>query len=421
MEQRTYIIIDLKSFYASVECAERGIDPLYNNLVVADPDRSKNTICLAVSPSLKKLGVKNRCRINEIPQALGLIIAKPRMQLYIDYAAEIYAIYLRYISKEDIHVYSIDEAFLDVTDYLDMYHVSAKELGIKIMNTILDELSIRATMGIGTNLYLAKIALDITSKHASNYIGILDEKSYRETLWDHRPLTDFWRIGPGTERRLKKYGLYNMGQVAHADEDTLYREFGIDAELLIDHAWGREITTMRDIHNYHSKNNSLSNGQVLMKDYSFEDAKLVVREMADLLCLDLVDKELVTKSITMYIGYSDTKNIPSTGGTVSFPDETNADINIIPAVVRLYEQTTYRDFPIRRVGLTCNNVIPEEFHQFNMFEDLEMLDKNRRIQKAVIELKRKYGKDAVLKGMNLMENGTTKIRNHQIGGHSSGF
>ncbi|MCR5099987.1 MAG: DNA repair protein [Butyrivibrio sp.] len=421
MEQRTYIIIDLKSFYASVECAERGIDPLYNNLVVADPDRSKNTICLAVSPSLKKLGVKNRCRINEIPQALGLIIAKPRMQLYIDYAAEIYAIYLRYISKEDIHVYSIDEAFLDVTDYLDMYHVSAKELGIKIMNTILDELSIRATMGIGTNLYLAKIALDITSKHASNYIGILDEKSYRETLWDHRPLTDFWRIGPGTERRLKKYGLYNMGQVAHADEDTLYREFGIDAELLIDHAWGREITTMRDIHNYHSKNNSLSNGQVLMKDYSFEDAKLVVREMADLLCLDLVDKELVTKSITMYIGYSDTKNIPSTGGTVSFPDETNADINIIPAVVRLYEQTTYRDFPIRRVGLTCNNVIPEEFHQFNMFENLEMLDKNRRIQKAVIELKRKYGKDAVLKGMNLMENGTTKIRNHQIGGHSSGF
>ncbi len=421
MPEKAYLIIDLKSFYASVECAERGLDPMTTNLVVADPDRSKNTICLAVSPSLKALGVRNRCRVQEIPPNFEYIIAKPRMQKYIDYSADIYSIYLSYIAKEDIHVYSIDEAFMDVTDYLTLYDTTPRDLGKRIMKDIWEKLHIRATCGIGTNLYLAKIALDIVSKHSPDFIGELNEESFKETLWNHRPLTDFWRIGPGTARRLSQYGMETMKDIAHANEDTLYKLFGIDAELLIDHAWGRESTTMADIHAYHSKNNSLTNGQVLMKDYDYDDARLVVKEMADILCLDLVDKHLLTKSISLYIGYADGYyDGTSTGGSMTFDDETSDDFVIIPAFERLYELKVNPDKKIRRINLCCSSVIPEEYHQYNMFVDPEMSDKDRRAQRAAIAIKKKFGKDAVLKGMNLLENATTRTRNHQIGGHSSG-
>lgn len=262
-QERTYICIDLKSFYASVECRERGLDPLTANLVVADPERTEKTICLAVSPAMRAKGVPGRCRVFQIPPDIEYIMAPPRMQLYIDYSADIYAIYLQYISKEDIHVYSIDEAFMDVTDYLPMYRMSAKELSVKIMGDVYAATGITATCGIGTNLYLAKIALDITAKHVEDHIGVLDEASYQKTLWSHKPLTDFWRIGTGIAKRLESAGIYTMEGIAKADEAMLYRMFGIDAELLIDHAWGRETTTIADIKAYRPKENSISSSQVL--------------------------------------------------------------------------------------------------------------------------------------------------------------
>jgi Nucleotidyltransferase/DNA polymerase involved in DNA repair len=276
---KMYLCIDLKSFYASVECVERGLDPMTANLVVADPERSDKTICLAVSPSMKALGVKNRCRVFEIPRNIDYIMAEPRMQKYIDYAAEIYGIYLKYISKDDIHVYSIDEAFIDVSPYLKTYGKNAKEMAEFLMGEVYRETGIRATCGIGTNLYLTKIALDITAKHSSDFIGYLDEELYIKTLWDHRPLTDFWRIGPGIAKRLENCNIFTMGQLAHADEELLYGTFGIDAELLIDHAWGREPVTIADIKAYKSKTNSITSGQVLMRDYSFEEGKLIIRKI----------------------------------------------------------------------------------------------------------------------------------------------
>lgn len=306
--ERTYVCIDLKSFYASVECADRGLDPMTTKLVVADPERSEKTICLAVSPAMKALGVPGRCRVFEIPKHIEYIMAPPRMQRYIECAADIYAIYLKYIAKEDIHVYSIDEVFMDVTDYLTMYGMSAKELSIKIMQDILDEKGITATCGIGTNLYLAKIALDIMAKHVEDHIGILTEASYCQYLWDHRPITDFWRVGAGIAKRLETVGIATMEQIAKADEEILYRLFGVDAELLIDHAWGRESTLMSDIKNYHPKTNSISSGQVLSCDYTFEDGKLIAKEMADILCLELVEKALVTDSITLHGVFQSTGN-----------------------------------------------------------------------------------------------------------------
>ena len=299
MADRQYLCIDLKSFYASVECVERGLDPMTTNLVVADPERSEKTICLAVSPSLKALGVHNRCRVFEIPKNIKYIMAEPRMQKYIDYAAEIYAIYLKYVSPDDIHVYSIDEVFMDVTKYLVLYQTDAKSLAKRIMDDVLCKIGVRAACGIGTNLYLAKIALDITAKHAEDFIGILDEETYRKTLWDHRPLTDFWRVGPGIAARLESKMLYTMGAVARAPEELLYRMFGIDAELLIDHAWGREPVTIADIKAYRSKTNCLTSGQVLMRDYSFEEGELIVKEMMDQLCLEMADKGVATDSITL--------------------------------------------------------------------------------------------------------------------------
>ncbi len=367
MKEHIYICIDLKSFYASVECAERGLDSMTAKLVVADMSRTEKTICLAVSPAMKALGVHNRCRIFEIPSDIEYIAAVPRMQLYIDYAAEIYGIYLKYISKDDIHIYSIDEAFMDVTDYLTMYQLSAKELGMKIVEEIYDMLRIHAACGIGTNLYLAKIALDITAKHSPDFVGELTEKTYQETLWNHKPLTDFWRVGAGTAKKLEGYGILTMGDIAHYDEDFLYHLFGIDAELLIDHAWGREPTTIADIKAYKPDTNCISSGQVLARDYNFEDGKLIVKEMMDLLCLDMVEKKIVTKSVTLHIGYANRLNVPSAHGTASLDDETNSDILLIPAIASLYERIANPQFQIKRVNISCNNVVPEEFHQYSFY------------------------------------------------------
>lgn len=424
MKQRAYLCIDLKSFYASVECVERGLDPMTTNLVVADPERSRGTICLAVSPSLKALGVKNRCRLFQIPPHLDYIIAEPRMQKYIDYSARIYGIYLRYIAPEDIHVYSIDEAFLDVTPYLKLYKMTPKELAQKLMGEVLRDVGVRATCGIGTNLYLAKIALDITAKHSPDFIGILDEETYRQTLWDHRPITDFWRIGPGTARRLAKFGIHTMGQIAAIDEEFFYQRFGVDAELLIDHAWGREPTTMADIKNYKPKTNCLTSGQVLMRDYNFEEGRLIVQEMMDLMSLDLVEKHLVTSSVSIYVGYSHTVDAKPAKGTAPIRIETNSDSILIPAVVELYERIVDPRLPIRRVMLTCNNVVTDTgVCQLNLFDQavtLEALERDRKRQEAVLDIKRRFGKNAMLRGMDLQEAATTRERNNQIGGHKSG-
>lgn len=418
--QKYYICIDLKSFFASVECVERGLDPMTTNLVVADPERGDKTICLAITPAMKALGIRNRCRVFEIPKNVEYIVASPRMQKYIDYSAEIYAIYLEYISKDDIHVYSIDEAFMDVTDYLSLYQLNAEELGRKIMNDIFVRTGIRATCGVGTNMYLTKIALDITAKHSKDFIGVLDEEKYINTLWEHQLLTDFWRVGAGTVRRLNMLGIRNMKEIAQADEDLLYRTFGVDAELLIDHAWGRESTTIKDIKAYKPKSNSLCSGQVLMRDYDFEEGKLIAMEMVDLMCLELVDKNLITSSITLHVGYSNSIDEKPAHGTCKLSFETSSDKIIVPAVAKLYEDIVDKTIPVRRMSITCNKVVPEEYRQYSFFEDMEDLERNKKLQQAAVEIKKKFGKNAILKGMNLLGAGTTIERNRQIGGHKSG-
>ena len=419
-QDRTYICIDLKSFYASVECRERGLDPLTTNLVVADPERTEKTICLAVSPAMRARGVPGRCRVFQIPPDIDYMMAPPRMQLYIDYSADIYAIYLQYISKEDIHVYSIDEAFMDVTDYLPMYRMSAKELSMKIMEDVYAATGITAACGIGANLYLAKIALDITAKHVEDHIGILDEESYKRTLWSHKPLTDFWRIGSGIAKRLEGAGIYTMEGIAKADENMLYRMFGIDAELLIDHAWGRETTTIADIKAYRPKENSISSSQVLGCDYDFEGGRLIAKEMADLLCLELVEKGLVTDSISLYVGYSRRLQKKSAHGTITMPVTTSSAKKIMGYTQELFEQIVDRNAPIHRVTLAFNRVVDEMYQQYDLFTDPAEIEREHKIQKTMLEIKEKFGKNAILKGMNLEKGATTKERNRQIGGHKSG-
>lgn len=417
MNERTYVCIDLKSFYASVECVARGLDPFTTKLVVADPDRTEKTICLAVSPAMKALGVKSRCRVFEIPKDIDYIMAVPRMQKYIDVSAEIYGIYLRYISKEDIHVYSIDEVFMDVTDYLTMYGCTAKELGKRIMDEIYEETKITATCGIGTNLYLAKVALDILAKHVPDHIGILTEETYREKLWDHLPLTDFWRVGPGTVKRLSHNGMETMRDVANADKELLFHLFGIDAELLIDHAWGRETATMKDIKKYKPSTNCLNNGQVLPCDYNQAEGLLVCKEMADLLCLDMVAKNKITESITMYLGYSNELHAEPERGTIKLLSPTNSARVIVPAVEKLYLRIKDPELPIRRVNITFNNIVDDEYRQMDLFTDYDEAEREIKVQKAMIEIKDRFGKNAVLRGMNLEEGGKTIERNEQIGGH----
>ena len=414
------ICIDLKSFYASVECVERGLDPFKTNLVVADPTRSKSTICLAITPAMKALGIRNRCRIHEIPENIEYITAMPRMQLYIDYSAKIYGIYLRYVSKEDIHVYSVDECFIDVTNYLSLYHLSEKEMALELMKAVMDETGITATAGVGTNLYLAKIAMDIVAKHVDDHIGILDEFSYREQLWNHTPLNDFWRIGSRTEKKLAGYGIHTMGDIAMASltsEDWLYKMFGVDAELLIDHAWGYETCRMRDIKNYHSEEHSLSNGQVLMRNYTFEEAEVIVREMTDNLVLDLFEKGMVTNSVTLWIAYDHRYEHEASKGTVKLSKPTNSSHKIIEAVEELYQKITDRHTGIRRLDVCANRIAPESYIQYSLFDDPIQTDKERHLQEAVLSVKQRYGKNAIMRGSNLLECSTYRERNNQIGGH----
>ena len=418
--QQVYICIDLKSFFASVECVERGLDPMTAKLVVADPTRTEKTICLAVSPALRALGVRNRCRVFEIPPRLDYIMAQPRMALYIRYSARIYSIYLRYFSPEDIHVYSIDEVFIDATNYLKLYRMTPEELAMKIILDILENTGITATAGIGTNMYLCKIAMDIVAKHVDDHIGILDEFSYREQLWDHKPLSDFWRIGTRTEKKLAGYGIHTMGDIAMASlrsEDWLYKMFGIDAELLIDHAWGYETCRMSDIKNYHSEEHSLSNGQVLMRNYSFDEALVIVREMTDNLVLDLFEKGLVTSSLTLWIAYDHRYEHEASKGTVKLERESNSSKKIIDAVEDLYLRIADRYTGIRRIEVCANRVAPESYVQYSLFDDPKQTDKERHLQEAVLNVKQRYGKNAIMRGSNLLECSTYRERNEQIGGH----
>lgn len=412
-----YACIDLKSFFASVECVERGLDPLTTNLVVADPDRTDKTICLAITPSMKALGIKNRCRVFEIPAGVDYIMAVPRMQLYIDYSNRIQEIYSQFISKEDMHVYSVDEVFLDLTNYLQMYGMNAKELCIKMMDAVYEQTGITATCGIGTNLYLAKIALDITAKHVPDHIGILTENKYIRTLWKHKPLTDFWRIGPGTVNRLARAGIYTMEDIAMADEKVMYKIFGIDAELLIDHAWGKETATIKEIKKYRTRSTSISNGQVLPRDYGYEEGRLIVKEMVDNLSLSLVDKKMVASGMVLYLSFSRACGYPSARGSVAFNTPTSSTRELIEYASALYERIMYADGKIRRVNVDLYNLVSDEIMQCNLFVSADEIEKERSLQKAMISIRKKYGNNAVLKGMNLEEGGKAIERNEQIGGH----
>jgi DNA polymerase V len=455
-QEHVYIAIDLKSFYASVECIERGLNPLTTNLVVADPTRTEKTICLAVSPSLKTYGIPGRARLFEVQQKLKeikqhtgkeveYIIAPPKMARYIEVSADIYATYLKYISPEDIHVYSIDECFMDVTNYLNLYQMSAKELAVKMIHDVLGKTGITATAGIGTNLYLCKIAMDIVAKHVdADASGVrvaeLDELTYRRLLWDHRPITDFWRIGGGIAKRLENSGLNTMGDIARTslyNEELLYRMLGIDAELLIDHAWGYEPCSMEEIKSYKPSSNSISSGQVLQYPYDFNKTRIIVQEMTDLLVLDLVEKGLVTDSLTLTIGY-DRSNVDegkykgevtydrygraipkSAHGTANLGTTSSSTKKIMTAIMELYDKIVLKELMVRRVTLCANNLVEERYEQYDLFTDPVEQAKERKMQEAMLSIKKKFGKNAILKGMNLEEGATTRERNNQIGGHKA--
>lgn len=502
---RSYIAIDLKSFYASVECVERRLDPLATNLVVADPSRTEKTICLAVSSSLKAYGISGRARLFEVVQkvkevnaarlreapgkafsgtsfhdaelksspdlSVDYIVAPPRMALYIQYSTRIYNVYLKYIAPEDIHVYSIDEVLIDATDYLNTYNLSARELATEMILDVLKTTGVTAAAGIGTNLYLAKIAMDIRAKHIpadqnGMRIAELDEMSYRRLLWSHQPLIDFWRVGKGYAKKLEEHGLLTMGDIARCslgsptdyhNEDLLYKLFGVNAELLIDHAWGWEPCTIADIKAYKPSTNSIGSGQVLHHAYTFDKAKLIVREMTDLLALDLVDKRLMTDQLVLTVGY-DIENLinpeikksyhgaittdgygravpKSAHGTTNLGRQTSSTKLLLDAVTELYERIVDKNLLIRRVNITANHVVDEatvqgtvNFEQLDLFTDYTAvqakkeaeeaeLARERKLQKAMLEIKKKHGKNAILKGMNLEEGATTVDRNRQIGGH----
>ena len=495
MEKRQYIAIDLKSFYASVECVERGLDPLTTNLVVADSSRTEKTICLAVSPSLKSYGIPGRARLFEVVQKvkeanyfrkrkapgykfedkssdftelsknpsleIDFIIAPPQMSRYMKISTEIYQIYLRYIAPEDIHIYSVDEVFIDVTNYLQTYQMTSHELAVKLIREVLKETGVTATAGIGTNLYLCKIAMDIVAKHIPAdkdgvRIAELDEMSYRQKLWSHKPLTDFWRVGKGYSTKLEEYGMHTMGDIARQslyDEELLYKLFGVNAELLIDHAWGWEPCTIADIKAYKPENHSVSLGQVLQCPYDYEKAKLIVKEMTELLVLDLVDKSLVTDQMVLTVGYDieNTKNGDYKGEITSdrygrkIPKQAHGSENIgrytsstkliTAAVMRLFERIVDSNLLVRRMYVVANHTVDESTvkepsEQLDLFMDFETIEKQKAqeddelqkeksLQKAVISLQKKFGKNSVLKGMNLKEGATTIQRNGQIGGHKA--
>ena len=462
MKERTYLAIDLKSFYASVECRERLLDPLTTKLVVADKSRTSKTICLAVTPALKAYGLSGRSRLFEVEakareikrqtgKELEYIVAPPRMALYIQYSTRIYNVYLRYFSPEDIHVYSIDEVFIDATSYLSFYKMTARELAVKVIRDVLKETGITATAGIAPNLFLCKAAMDIVAKHIPAdedgvRIAELDVMGYRRQLWNHQPLTDFWRVGRATACRLDKYFIRTMGDIARTSLENprlLFKEFGIDAEILIDHAWGLEPVAMKDIKNYKSEAKSLGSGQVLHEPYTFEKAKIIVREMAEQLALDLFKKKLVASSVTLQVGYDvESLNLKDFDGEVvrdfygrevpkpahgsaSLGSETNSSRAIIDAFLGIFERTVNPTWLVRRVNITANNTKPESFRQPGLFDDIEEKEgglnqeKENNLQKARLEIMRKFGKNAILKGMDLEEGATTIDRNSQIGGHKA--
>ena len=408
----------MKSFYATVECVARGLDPMTTKLVVADPDRSQNTICLAVTPAMKALGVKNRCRIRDIPGNIKYIIAPPRMQLYIDCAAEIHSVFLKHFAPQDIYTYSIDESFIDAAPYLKMYKISAKDLAKRVIEDVRQTVGTVSTCGIGTNMFLAKVALDIQAKHAPDFIAELDEQQYRDTLWDHKPLTDFWGIGPATAKKLWDRGISSMRGLAQIDLDRIYDWFGIDGEILYDHAWGREPTTMADIKAYRSKAKSLSSSQTLMRDFKYEEAEIIAKEMVDQLCLDMAAKGLATESVSLYIGYSYTYGVPGVGGTAKLSAETNAASVIIPAIGTLYRRIVNPAYGIRRVCLSCNNVVEDRgVFQLSMLEDATKQLRDRALQETLLGIRAKYGKNAILRGISYTPASTARERNGQIGGH----
>lgn len=458
MYDHTYIAIDLKSFYASVECRERGLDPLKTNLVVADASRTSKTICLAVTPTLKAYGLSGRSRLFEVEakareikaktgKDLEYIVAPPHMSLYIQYSSLIYKIYLHYFSPEDIHVYSIDEVFIDATSYLKFYNIDAHTLTLKVIKDVLSQTGITATAGIAPNLYLCKIAMDIVAKHIpadkdGARIAELDEMSYRQKLWAHKPITDFWRVGNGIAGRLAKVGLYTMGDIALQsvkNEQVLYDILGIDAEILIDHAWGYEPVTMKHIKNYKSSQKGISCGQVLSKPYEYEKARIVVREMTELMALDLFNKKLLSSSVFLWICYDKDSLLydsyegqlvmdpygrimpkPVHGGC-GLGTETNSSAVIIHAILKIFDKIVDPNLLIRRINMGANDVIPVEMRQPGLFDEdeEESHKKEDSLQKTRLKIIKRFGKNALLKGMNLQEGATTIERNAQIGGHKA--
>ena len=416
-KQRIYFCIDAKSFFASVECAERGLNPFETNLVVADPSRGSGAICLAISPKMKALGAKNRCRIFEIPKNIKYITALPRMKKYIEYAADIYSIYLQYIDKRDIHVYSIDESFIDATDYLKIYKKTPKEFTKMLIDEIAEKTMIPSTVGIGTNLYLAKIALDIISKKCSDRIGYLDEKLYRDLLWNHTPITDFWQVAKGIARRLEKYGIYDMQGVANCSSDRLYKEFGINAELLIDHAWGRESCTMDDIKNYKSKSKSVSTSQILFSDYTFDKAKIVMEEMVQSGAHEMMRQNVVTNRINIFIGYSK-DIIPSARGHIKMTATTNIAAVMMPYVSDCFERMADKNTLIRRLGIEFVDVVDECCEGYDLFTNFEQIEHRKAAERTVLKIHDKFGKNALIRAASLQDGATMRIRNRLIGGHN---
>lgn len=421
MEQQQYAIFDQKSFYASVECVARGLDPMTAKLVVADPDRSQNTICLAVSPAMKALGVKNRCRIRDIPPNIQYITAPPRMQLYIDCAAEIHGVFLKHFAPKDIDTYSIDESFIDVAPYRKMYGDDTRVVAKRVIDDVRQTVGTVSTCGIGTNLFLAKVALDILAKHSPDFIAELDEDTYKEKLWDHQPITDFWGIGPGTAKKLRNHGVTTMRGITMLGLDRMLQLFGVNGEILYDHAWGREPVTMADIKAYQSETKSLSSSQVLMRNYRYEEAEIIAKEMMDQLCLDMAAKGLVTESVGLYIGYSYTYGVPGAGGTAKLSVETNSASIIVPAIEALYRRIVNPAYGIRRVCLSCNNVVEDRgVFQLSMLEDAKKQIRDKALQEALLGIRAKYGKNSILRGISYTPASTARERNCQIGGHKDG-
>lgn len=418
MNNKIYLCIDLKSFYASVECVERGLDPFKINLVVADPTRGGGAITLAATPAIKQLGVPSRGRIYEIPKDIEYITATPRMTLYMKYSAKIYSIFLKFVSCEDIHVYSIDESFLDITSYLSLYKMNAKQLAKTIIDEIYNVTGITATVGIGTNLFLAKVALDITAKHAKDFMGYLDEDLFKQLIWHHTPITDVWMIGPGTANRLASLGIKDLYGVAHYDEKILYKIFGVNAEYLIDHSWGKETTEISDIKAYKPSSNSISNSQILFEDYNYKDAYLIMKEMVETNVLQLTEKHLVSNHISLFIGYS--KNIiKPTRGSRKITNTTNSYHILLEEFKLLYKKVVNPNYPIRQIAISFGNVIDEIYEQYDLFADYNDIEKEKRVQKVLVSIRSKYGKNAVLKGMNFYDKATQRKRNGLVGGHNA--